>query len=450
MSNGTTQRRSIFGGLLLILIGALFLVHYHVPGLGIGTLFRHYWPVLLIIWGLAKLFDYFAAQGTGQRNPPILTGGEIALIILLLLVGGGLAGTEFIHRRNPDINIFGPIFTHSVTSTEEIPAQPVKPGAKITVTTDRGNVTIRPDESNNIRVIVNKTVSASSDNEAQQLAKAVRVVVSPVADGYDVRPQIEGEGGAKVDLEVHVPKNVTMVVRTERGDVSAADLEGAVSIAARNGDVELHDIAADVSAEMQHGDARITGVHGNVRLTGRGSEVELADITGEVTVEGEFYGPIRMRNVAKTARYTSSHTDLTIVQLPGHLELDSGRLEISDTQGGVNLVTKNKDVVMENVAGRIHIEDRHGDIHVQFRQPPHEEISIANDSGEIELKLPPSSSFEIAASSRNGEVQSEFQDPALKATTDGDTSKLNGKVGARGPQIRLSTSYGTIAIRKGP
>lgn len=450
MTNGTTRRRSIFSGLLLILIGVLFLLHYHMPQLGIGHLFRLYWPVLFIIWGLAKLYDNLAARHSGQARPPILTGGEIALIFVLFLAAGGLAGVEFLKRDNVEIINPGIWFERPVTSTEEIPVQPVAADSKITVTTHRGNITLRSDETNNVRVVVTKTISEMDEGEARDRAKRITVAISKVTEGYDVRPQGADAEGAKVDLEIHVPKKVSLVLRTDRGDISASSVDGGVWINSSSGDIELRDISGDVNTEMQRGDVRITGVHGSVRLTGRGNEVEIGDVTGEATIGGEFYGPIRVRNVAKTTHFTSSRSDLTIVQLPGRMEMDSGRLEITDTQGGVSLTTKNKDVVLENVAGRIHIEDHHGDIQVQFPQPPKEEINITNDSGEIHLTLPASSNFEIAASSRSGEIQSDFAGPTLKASDESGTSHLDGKVGTHGPQIHLVTSYGTIQIRKGP
>ena len=153
-------------------------------------------------------------------------------------------------------------------------------------------------------------------------------------------------------------------------------MDGTIAITAGNGDVEIHNAGGNVSAELQHGDVRISTVKGNARLTGHGSEVELSDITGDATIEGEFYGPIRERNVGKTARFNSSRTDLTILQLTGHMEMNSRRLEISDVKGSLSLVTKDKDVSLENIAGRIQVEDRHGDIDLLFRQPPHAEVSI--------------------------------------------------------------------------
>ena len=73
---------------------------------------------------------------------------------------------------------------------------------------------------------------------------------------------------------------------------------------------------------------------------------------------------------------------------------------------------------------------------------------VLNDSGEIDLTLPSNSNFQVAASSRSGEVQSDFEDASLKLANESDTGRLNGNVGSHGPRITLTTSYGTIYLRK--
>ncbi len=125
MANDPTQRRSIFSGLLLILIGLLFLLHNFVPRFGIGHIFRRYWPVIFIVWGVAKLIDHFAAERTGQRTPSVLSGGEIALLILLFVVGAGLAGTDWIRERNPDWGDVNPGFSdHSYPAPKKFRRSP--------------------------------------------------------------------------------------------------------------------------------------------------------------------------------------------------------------------------------------------------------------------------------------------------------------------------------------
>src|SRR5207249_10940442 len=83
--------------------------------------------------------------------------------------------------------------------------------------------------------------------------------------------------------------------------------------------------------------------------------------------------------------------------------------------------------------------------------PPMHPIEIDSKKGEIQLTLPANSSFQIEATSRNGEVESDFSAPGLKLTKEGDTPSLTGSYGKGGPSIRLATAYGTIhVIRQGP
>ena len=54
MANGRPRGSSIFSGAILIFIGTLLLLHNY-RGLEIGQVFRHWWPLLLIVWGGLKL-----------------------------------------------------------------------------------------------------------------------------------------------------------------------------------------------------------------------------------------------------------------------------------------------------------------------------------------------------------------------------------------------------------
>src|SRR5262249_14368175 len=63
--------RSIFGPLALITLGILFLLR--TTGLVAGSTMRwwfaHYWPALLVVWGVAKLIEHIAARSRGEPTP---------------------------------------------------------------------------------------------------------------------------------------------------------------------------------------------------------------------------------------------------------------------------------------------------------------------------------------------------------------------------------------------
>lgn len=450
MSNGGRERSSIFGGLLLIVLGVLFLLHRFNPELGIGHLIGRYWPVLLIVWGITKLVEHLSAQKSGGPRPPVLSGGEAALLAALAIVLAGMWVTDLIHTRNPDLEVNLGIFSHRHSVDEELPPQTIPAGAQVTIQTGRGDLTIHAGEGNEIRVGVDKSASAPSESMAHERLKDVKIVIEKSGDGYIVHPanQDEASGSVSVDLDVELPKKVTLIATSDRGDISISGIMGDITASSKNGDVEIHDAGADVNVQLQKGDVRISDVPGNVRITGKGSEIEVSDVAGDALLEGDFYGPIRVRNVKKTTHYASQKTDLTLLHLTGQLELDSGQIEISDVAGFAKLATHNKDIDVENVADRLDITDSHGDIEVHYSQPPHEEINIVNDSGEVDLTLPSNSSFQISAASRSGEIENEFEDSSLNVANGGDTGRLNGSVGTHGPKITITTSYGTIHLRK--
>ena len=82
------QRRSFAGpvvtdhrghGLLLANMGVL---HWDI----LGFWFAHYWPLLIILWGIVKLVEYQQAQKEGVRPRGIGAGGMFLLVVLIVLV----------------------------------------------------------------------------------------------------------------------------------------------------------------------------------------------------------------------------------------------------------------------------------------------------------------------------------------------------------------------------
>lgn len=445
------RRRSIFSGLIFILIGVIFLLYELHPEFPIGHLFRRYWPLILIVWGVAHLVEHLLATRTGGPRPSGISGGEIALMIVLFMVVASIAGYDWVRKQNPDIDFdMGDVFDHSYDWTNDLPAVSAKPNEMISIITQRGNISVSPSSDSEIHVSVHKSARGENENEARQLADKVRVSMNRTGDGFQIEPQETGgeASDVRVDLDIRLPAQASITADTTHGDITVAQMTGPVTIHSQSGDLEIHDITGDVSIEMAHGDIRANNIKGNVRLTGGGGEVNLSAISGDATVEGDFYGPIRAQNIDNTVRYTSSLTSLTLVHLTGQLEMDSGDLTISDQPGGVQLRTTNKDVTLENVAGRIDLTDQRGDVEVTFKQPPRDEILIADQSGNIDLTLPAQSSFEISAVSRSGEIDNDFGSSGLKSSNNSDTTVLEGAFGTHGPHITLNTSYGTISIHK--
>jgi DUF4097 and DUF4098 domain-containing protein YvlB len=447
-ANGQPRRSSLFSALVLILFGVLFLLHNYRGGVNFADIFHHWWPVLLILWGLSKLYERTIGQRTGGRTPTV-TAGEIFLVLGMLALVGVFALAEILPGK---IQGTEPLWGSEFTFDADVAPQAVSPAARIAVRIPRGNITVHAADAPEVRVSAHKRVRAWSDASAESAAKDVKIEIAPDGDGYEVRTS-----GAEtrplrvsVDMEITVPRKAALVIRDERGDVEVSDLGGELVVSTRYGDVTVSNSGAGVSVEMGHGDIRVTGVKGNIKISGRGGEVEASDATGGLILDGEFYGPIRAEKIAKGVRFISSRTDLTLTQLDGRMEAGSGNLDIFHSSGDLTLRTRSYVINLEDVTGQMNIENRGGDVSARFTSPPREAIEISNKSASISLTLPRASAFELSADCRSGDIDSEFEAATLKKTAgESGGARLEGKLGTRGPRITLKTSYGSIGLHKG-
>jgi DUF4097 and DUF4098 domain-containing protein YvlB len=404
----------------------------------------------LIFWGAIKLYERTAATRYGDPTQARITPGEILLVLGLLCLVGMVVAVDFVKDRGHDLGFteIGDKFDFDL----DVAPKAVPADARIAIRIGKGNVSVRASNELQIRVSGKKNVKAWSERDAQHLANPVSVEIVQNGDGYEIHPAGSNSHDSRVsmDLDVSIPKNSLLTVRSEKGDVTVSDMGKPVAINGTNGDIEVRDTAGDVDIDTRKGDIKVLDTKGNVKISGRGGEVNVSTATGGLTLDGEFYGPIRADKVAKGVRFISQRTDLTLTQLTGHLEAGSGNLEIADAPGNLALRTNSYDVTIENAGGKVKVDNRNGNVEVRFSAAPKEDVEIANSSAGITLSLPESSSFDILADCHSGDIDSEFSSDSLRKTsTQSGDSHLEGKYGSgRGPKITLKTSYGSISLRE--
>ncbi len=458
MSNGTAYRRgSVFGGLLLIVIGGLFLYANLHREFSPWPLIATFWPVLIIFWGLSRLVDYLILRGTPEAAAVTRLGaGDIFGLIFLVLFGsmfsqaynrGWWKGGPFISIGGEEMGcIFGSEYEFSDDASHAL-----GPAPSFELANGRGSVTVTTGTGTEVRIKARKQVCAQSQEEGQEMAAKMIPVFDERGDALEFHwdTPTGSTGLLRAALDVEVPRGVNLKLET-RGDVKIIGHQGAVVINSERGDVELSKIDGPVELKLRHGSARVTDVRGEVKIDGRGGEVQIRDVSGAVSLEGEYYGPIRLAAIAGPVRFTSRRTNLEAARLEGELSLDSGELSLRGVPGDVTLLTKNKEINIEQVSGQLRVENRNGRVVIRAPQPPTSPIQVQNERGGIELYLPGSSGFQLMATARKGDVESDFTGLKSERERDrGPDETLSGKVGDGRALIHLSTTYGTISIRRG-
>jgi hypothetical protein len=329
---------------------------------------------------------------------------------------------------------------------------PIAANARISIHGGRGNITVRSSDESTLRITGQKSIRTFSESDANKRSSSIDIQAVKNGETYEIHPTgfDLGDSRISVDMDIVVPKKSVVVVHNDRGAITISDMASDVTASTQNGDIEINDTTGNVDVSLQKGDVKVTDTKGDVKVAGHGGEIEVVNATGSLTVDGEFYSSIRADKIAKGIRFVSQRTDLTLSQLGGHFEKSSGNLEIADAPGNLTSRTKNVSVSLENVTGKVVLDNVNGSVELRYSGSPREDITVNNERASVTLSLPSSSSFEIQADCRSCDIDSEFSGGTLNATrTDKGDSHLEGKYGsARGPKIILKSSYDSIQIRK--
>jgi DUF4097 and DUF4098 domain-containing protein YvlB len=439
------RRRSIFAGLLLIIIGVLLLVATLRPGFSLGYVITHFWPVIIIVWGVAKLIDRYA-QPAGAPHVPMLTGGEVSLIFALIALVVLVALVGWAHnRRRSALDDF---FTQHYSETKRIDVKQVDPNSLFAVTTPSGAINIHPGDDKGLLVIGTAHAPGNSEADADARMKNLDVSLDGTAGAYRIHP-VGANGNVSVDLDVQLPKPASVTARTSHGDVTVADVQGPADVATRNGDVQIHDVNSNVTTDLQNGDAHIRNINGAVSFTGRGGgDVEITDAKGAVNLGGNIFGEVNVRNALQGVHYSSPRANVQIASLPGETKIDNGDIVISNAVGPITVNAKNQDVRLTDVTGPLDLSETRGDIQITLSAPPKAPIDITSDSGDVSLTLPAQSAFTLSASSNSGDISDDFSASQESSDNERGPQRLNVTYGTGGPAIHITTKYGNIHIAK--
>jgi hypothetical protein len=445
------SRKSLVGPLILILLGVLFLVNNLYPDLKIFTQLILYWPFLLIAWGLLRLIEILALAARGGPIPARgLSGGEIALVVLICLLG---TATYTAKRRLPNVNIsFGRLGVEAFGEAFEYPVelrQDAGPKPRIILDIPRGNARVTGDATGEIRVGGTKSIRALDRRDADRMNQEASLRLEREGNRLVVRAQpLAGEArNVTLNLEIQAPRDASIEARGGYGDFDISGLDGSVEIVSDNAGVRLSQIGGNVRVETKRSDViRAAGVKGDVSVSGRGNDVELADIQGQASVQGSFSGDLVFRNLAKPLRFASRSTELSVEQVPGNLHIDLGDVEGTNLVGPIQFTSRSKDLRLSEFKGPLTVSLDRGDVDLDPRELPLSKMDVRVKSGDLKVTLPGAAKFELAAQTERGEVRNDFGE-MLTLQTEGRSARLAGRTGA-GPSINLLTSRGSVTVRK--
>lgn len=452
------KRRSIFGPILLIVIGVAFLA-VNAGFLSARTafsLFARYWPVLLIIWGVLRLIEYLKARQEGVQPPGIGAGGVIG-IIFLVLIGLSVSGA---HRVSQNVNMgelrremniddsefgkwFGQKFEYADSIEQDFPAN-----ATLRVEGDRGDIKILPSSDNKLRISMRKVIYADNQAEADKIKERVAPTIS-TADNIlkiNTAERSEWQGGV-LHLDIMVPRKAMADVLITRGNIEVSGRDANVKLQTQRGGIKVEDINGNAEIHLRSGSGEFTAkrVSGNVDVEGRAGDINVADIGGSVVLQGDFFGGIRFDKVAKGVRFKSSRTDLEFAKLEGSLVMEGGEMRGNNMAGPFRMDTnRGWDLHLEDLSGEVRLENRRGEVELHPKAP-FGNVEVTNRQGRIRVVVPQAAGFQVDARAVRGDIESDFQ---LTTTNEKRDTRATGTINKGGPKLTLNNEHGVIELRR--
>jgi hypothetical protein len=438
---------------VLIVLGIVFLMGnlHMLSWYRLGTLFAHYWPALLILWGVIKLIEYQQAQRDGLPARGIGAGG---IFLVICIVVCGLIATqasrfnwgELRDNLNFDDNDFNNIFGETYNFDDHL-EQDIPSGAtSLRVNDDHGAVRVSYSNENKIIVTVRKRVGADSKDDADKFNTETKPTITATGGQLtlDAKTQAAGDHPVQTDLDISIPRKMDLHVTSRRGDVSVTGRDGAVEINNQHADVTVEDITGNVKLALEKSSARVEQMTGDLHITGRLNEVSVSDVKGAAQLEGEFGESVKLARITKNVSFQSSRTALEFSRIDGDLNLDSDDLHADKITGPLHLTTRHKQIRLDDVSGDVRLQDENGAIEVSMRSLGN--VQIDSRGGAINLSVPDKAGFHLDARTRDGEIQSDF--PELKISNSDREAKASGSVGNGSSHIVLNNEHDGIEIHR--
>lgn len=290
----------------------------------------------------------------------------------------------------------------------------VMPGATLDVSTVRGKVNVQSHEARQIRIEGTVTIRPSAGftttGDPLVIARGVadRPRIEVAGNVVRLRPPAEPDAlrVVTVSYDVWVPRDTTVVVKSDSGAVEVTGVAGPVSVGTESSAIALSRLEGKADVKTGSGDVKVDRASGGLSVTTQSSAITLRGLSG----------PLEARTQSGAVRGSFAGA--------GSADVETGSSEIQ----------------LDGLSGRLTVRTQSGRVNV--RGTPTAAWDVTTGSSLIEAAFGPSAKFTLDATSSSSSVK------VTDVSVDGFTAKerVSGKVGGGGPAVRLATRSGQIHI----
>ena len=350
-----------------------------------------------------------------------------------------------------------------------------------------GDVRVRAQARNDLRIQATIHVSADSRTEASTLADRIEIDVQESAGMIAITTRYpdmlirETQRGGRnrnvsfsVDYDLLVPERLPVSLRNRFGDIAVSGMKGGASIVNASGRVTAVDGAGRFDIENRFGIVEALRLAGDLTIRGANGPVSANGITGMVSISNQF-GNVNAATIRGDALIINANGSVEATGITGRADLRTtfgavdfrdvgiviassangsvtgsnitGNANVNATFGNVTLRNVARDVKVINANGAIALQDVRGGAELSTRFgrvdalgvkgglrvfAANGPVKVSDVDGPVYLKT---SFGPIEAERVRGELTAENASGAVSATAVGGAAKV-------------STSFGPVVLRE--
>jgi DUF4097 and DUF4098 domain-containing protein YvlB len=197
---------------------------------------------------------------------------------------------------------------------------PRPPGGNLRIDNANGRTRIVGEDRGDIEIQLCKAARAESEEQARHLLDAIRVVsTEDTAGDMSLEVEIPGRWNrrGRVDLELHIPRELKVEVAAANGKICVQGLRGSVRARSSNGAVRIEDVIGDVEIHTSNAKVVTLCTCGHVAARSSNGKIELEDHRGSVdaaTSNGTIHCEIE--DIGKSGIILSTSNGRIVLDLP--------------------------------------------------------------------------------------------------------------------------------------
>jgi DUF4097 and DUF4098 domain-containing protein YvlB len=212
---------------------------------------------------------------------------------------------------------------------------PLAPGSVLDITNKDGNITVQGSDTNQCLINSTFTIKAPSIEAARELSKKVSLNATPDSKKLVLKTvgprHTPSNHSYYVNLQITVPRNTSLTLHNEDGNIQIRNLEGQIKIGVEDGDITCENVMANVRLTSEDGNVNIKkGRLAGLTIKKEDGNILCDEINGDCNITIED-GDIHIQK--------SRLTNLTIKKEDGNIRCDdiSGNCDISLEDGDVTI-----------------------------------------------------------------------------------------------------------------